>query len=76
MRRRRVDLGHDDVHGARAHVRHAGEVRDDAFLDAGLQLKKMVDVDHPNVAARRARGEEMPPGEQLPRFMVLAFAKP
>jgi hypothetical protein len=35
-----------------------------------------VDVDHPNVAARRARGEELPPGEQLPRFMVLAFAKP
>ena len=48
----------------------------DAFLDAGLRLTKIVDVDHPNVAARRARGEELPPGEQLPRFMVLAFAKP
>ena len=48
----------------------------DAFLDAGLRLMKMVDVDHPGIAARRARGEELPPGEQLPRFMVLAFAKP
>jgi hypothetical protein len=36
----------------------------------------MVDVDHPHVAARRASGEELPPGDQLPRFMVLAFAKP
>jgi SAM-dependent methyltransferase len=48
----------------------------DAFLDAGLRLTKIVDVDHPGIAARRARGEELPPGEQLPRFMVLAFAKP
>ena len=48
----------------------------DAFLDAGLRLAKIVDVDHPNVAARRASGEDLPPGEQLPRFMVLAFAKP
>lgn len=48
----------------------------DAFLDAGLRLTKIVDVDHPNVAARRARGEDLPPGEQLPRFMVLAFARP
>ena len=48
----------------------------DAFLEAGLQLKKMIDVDHPNVAARRARGEELPPGEQLPRFMVLGFTHP
>jgi SAM-dependent methyltransferase len=48
----------------------------DGFLDAGLRLTKMVDVDHPNVAARRASGEELPPGDQLPRFMVLAFAKP
>ena len=48
----------------------------DAFLDAGLHLTKIVDVDHPTVAERRARGETLPPGEQLPRFMVLAFAKP
>jgi SAM-dependent methyltransferase len=40
----------------------------DAFLDAGLRLTKIVDVDHPGIAARRARGEELPPGEQLPRF--------
>jgi SAM-dependent methyltransferase len=48
----------------------------DAFLDAGLHLTKIVDVDHPNVAAQRARGETLPPGEQLPRFMVMAFSKP
>jgi hypothetical protein len=48
----------------------------DAFLDAGLHLTKIVDVDHPNVAAQRARGELLPYEEQLPRFMVLAFAKP
>jgi SAM-dependent methyltransferase len=48
----------------------------DAFLDAGLRLTKIVDVDHPATAARRANGEELPLGEQLPRFMVLAFAKP
>jgi hypothetical protein len=35
-----------------------------------------VDVDHPATAARRASGEAIPLGEQLPRFMVLAFAKP
>lgn len=48
----------------------------DAFLDAGLYVKKIVDVDHPNVAALRAAGETLPIGEQLPRFMVLAFGKP
>lgn len=48
----------------------------DAFLDAGLRLTKIVDVDHLAMAARRARGDEIPLGEQLPRFMVLAFAKP
>ena len=48
----------------------------DAFLDAGLHLTKIVDVDNPSVAARRASGETLPPGDQLPRFMVLAFAKP
>jgi SAM-dependent methyltransferase len=48
----------------------------DAFLDAGLHLTRIVDVDHPAMAARRASGEEIPLGEQLPRFMVLAFAKP
>ena len=48
----------------------------DAFLDAGLHLTKIVDVDAPKVAEMRARGEALPPGEQLPRFMVMAFAKP
>jgi SAM-dependent methyltransferase len=48
----------------------------DGFLDAGLHLTKIVDVDHPAMTARRARGEEIPRDEQLPRFMVLAFAKP
>jgi SAM-dependent methyltransferase len=48
----------------------------DAFLDAGLHLTRIVDVDAPSVAAMRARGEPLPPSEQLPRFMVLAFAKP
>jgi 2-polyprenyl-3-methyl-5-hydroxy-6-metoxy-1,4-benzoquinol methylase len=48
----------------------------DAFLDAGLYLAKIVDVDHPAMAARRAQGEEIAQGEQLPRFMVLAFKKP
>jgi SAM-dependent methyltransferase len=48
----------------------------DAFLDAGLHLTKIVDIDHPAVAERRASGETLPPGEQLPRFMALAFAKP
>jgi len=35
-----------------------------------------VDVDHPAMTTQRASGEEIPLGEQLPRFMVLAFAKP
>jgi SAM-dependent methyltransferase len=48
----------------------------DAFLDAGLRLTKIVDVDHPAMTTRRASGEVIPLGEQLPRFMVLAFAKP
>jgi SAM-dependent methyltransferase len=48
----------------------------DAFLDAGLYVTKIVDVDHPRTAALRASGEDLPVGEQLPRFMVLAFAKP
>jgi SAM-dependent methyltransferase len=48
----------------------------DAFLDAGLHLKKIVDIDHPSMTARRASGEEIALGEQLPRFMVLAFTKP
>jgi 2-polyprenyl-3-methyl-5-hydroxy-6-metoxy-1,4-benzoquinol methylase len=48
----------------------------DAFLDAGLYLTKIVDIDHPGVAERRARGEELDLGNQLPRFMVLAFKKP
>jgi 2-polyprenyl-3-methyl-5-hydroxy-6-metoxy-1,4-benzoquinol methylase len=48
----------------------------DAFLTAGLHLTRIVDVDHPNIAALRVPGQEMPAGEELPRFMVLAFAKP
>jgi 2-polyprenyl-3-methyl-5-hydroxy-6-metoxy-1,4-benzoquinol methylase len=48
----------------------------DAFLAAGLHLTKIVDVDHPSIAARRAAGETLPEGEELPRFMVLGFAKP
>lgn len=48
----------------------------DAFLDAGLHLTKIVDVDHPAMTARRASVEEIPRDEQLPRFMVLAFARP
>jgi SAM-dependent methyltransferase len=48
----------------------------DAFLNVGLRLTKIVDIDHPAIAARRAQGDELPLGEQLPRFMVLAFAKP
>ena len=47
-----------------------------AILDAGLHLTKIVDVDHPDVAERRARGETLPQGQELPRFMVLAFSKP
>src|SRR5262249_54960010 len=33
----------------------------DAFLDAGLHLTRIVDVDAPSVAAMRARGEPLPP---------------
>lgn len=47
----------------------------DAFLAAGLHMTKLVDVDHPSVAERRASGQELPLGDQLPRFMVLAVAK-
>jgi hypothetical protein len=48
----------------------------DAFLDAGLRLTKLVDVDHPAVAADRVAGRPLPEGEALPRYMVLAFDKP
>lgn len=48
----------------------------DAFLDAGLCLTRLVDVDHPAIAAERAAGRPLPSGEELPRFMVLAFTKP
>ena len=48
----------------------------DAFLDAGLHLTKIVDVDNPAVAARRASGEDAATWRPVPRFMVLAFAKP
>jgi SAM-dependent methyltransferase len=48
----------------------------DAFLDAGLRLTRMVDLERPSMAARRASGEELPPHDQLPHFTVLAFSKP
>jgi 2-polyprenyl-3-methyl-5-hydroxy-6-metoxy-1,4-benzoquinol methylase len=48
----------------------------DAFLGAGLHLTKLVDLDSPAVAADRAAGRPVPEGEELPHFMVLAFAKP
>jgi hypothetical protein len=48
----------------------------DAFLGAGLRLTKLVDVDHPAVAADRVAGRPLPEGEALPRYMVLAFDKP
>ena len=48
----------------------------DAFLGAGLRLTKLVDVDQPTFAAARAAATPPPAREQLPRFMVLAFAKP
>src|SRR4051812_37093833 len=47
----------------------------DAFLDAGLRLTKMVDLERPSRAARRASGETLPPHDQLPHFTVLAFAQ-
>jgi SAM-dependent methyltransferase len=48
----------------------------DAFLGAGLRLTRMVDLERPSMAARRASGEELPPHDQLPHFTVLAFSKP
>jgi SAM-dependent methyltransferase len=48
----------------------------DAFLDAGLRLTRMVDLERPSMAARRASGAELPPHDQLPHFTVLAFSKP
>jgi SAM-dependent methyltransferase len=48
----------------------------DAFLSTGLRLTKLVDVDHPQVAADKAAGRPLPVGEELPHYMVLAFAKP
>ena len=48
----------------------------DAFFRTGLQLTKLVDVDQPAVSARRAAGQPLPPGEQLPHFLVLAFRQP
>jgi 2-polyprenyl-3-methyl-5-hydroxy-6-metoxy-1,4-benzoquinol methylase len=47
----------------------------DAFLAVGLHLTKLVDVDHPAAAAARAAGRPVPEGNELPRFMILAFAK-
>jgi SAM-dependent methyltransferase len=48
----------------------------DAFLAAGLRLTKIVDVDRPSVGARRASGEPLAHGDEIPHFMILAFAKP
>jgi SAM-dependent methyltransferase len=48
----------------------------DAFLDAGLQLTKLMDVDHPDIAAVRGTDGSLSEGDELPRFMILAFAKP
>ncbi len=48
----------------------------DAFISAGLQLTKLLDIDHPKIAAERAAGRPLPEGEELPRFMLLAFGKP
>jgi SAM-dependent methyltransferase len=48
----------------------------DAFLNAGLRLTRMVDLERPSMAARRASGEELPSHDQLPHFTVLAFTKP
>jgi SAM-dependent methyltransferase len=48
----------------------------DAFLSAGLRFTKLVDIDQPSLAAGRAAGTPPPAGEELPRFMVLAFVKP
>jgi SAM-dependent methyltransferase len=56
------------------HHRTLGEYLD-AFLAAGLQLARLVDVDSPRTAADRAGGRPLPPGEELPRFMLLAFAR-
>jgi SAM-dependent methyltransferase len=47
----------------------------DAFLAAGLQLTKLLDVDHPDIAAVRGTHRPLPEGEELPRFMILAFEK-
>jgi hypothetical protein len=48
----------------------------DAFLSAGLALTRLVDVDHPAAAADRLAGRPLPEGDELPRYMVLAFARP
>lgn len=43
-----------------------------ALLDAGLTLKKLVDV----LDAARADWGTLPPGSRFPRFMILAFTRP
>src|SRR5215207_3818565 len=48
----------------------------DAFLAACLQLTKLLDVDYPEIAIVPAADGPLPEGEKLPRFMILAFAKP
>lgn len=47
----------------------------DAFLASGLQLSHLVDVDHPGIVTERAAGNPLPEGEEIPRFMVIAFTK-
>jgi SAM-dependent methyltransferase len=48
----------------------------DAFIDAGLQVTKILDVDHPTSARYRVSGQTVPPEEEIPRFMVLGLIKP
>jgi 2-polyprenyl-3-methyl-5-hydroxy-6-metoxy-1,4-benzoquinol methylase len=62
--------------GIKVHFYHRtlGEYLD-AFLAAGFQLTNLVDVDHPGLGAARAAGKVLGKGEQLPRFLVLAFRK-
>jgi 2-polyprenyl-3-methyl-5-hydroxy-6-metoxy-1,4-benzoquinol methylase len=47
----------------------------DAFLAASLQLTKLLDVNHPDIAAVCGTDRPLPEGDELPRFMILAFAK-
>jgi SAM-dependent methyltransferase len=48
----------------------------DVFTKAGLQLTRLLDVDHPNSAQYRVPGQAVPREHELPYFMILAFVKP